>query len=374
MQMLIRLRPSTRSEPTHVTIDARMIAHSGIGTYIRGVLPHLIASLTGWRFSLLGDAEALQPFALEPRVRVIECRAPIYSLREQVAVARRIPDDSTVFWAPHYNVPLLCRIPLVVTVHDLAHLRLAEYATPVRRGYARAMLHAVRRRAAVMFVSDFTRKEFETLIGTPSRRHETIHPGLSADWLASSVPPASSTIPSPYFAFVGNAKPHKGLGVLLDAFLEVRDELGAKLIVMGATDGFRTGDKSTIKRLQITPGVVLAGQVDIAHLRAHLRGARALVLPSVYEGFGFPPLEAMAVGCPAIVARAGSLPEVCGDAAAYFSPANTGELAGVMRQVVRDNELRQRLVRRGTERAQGFRAERTAARIGAIISSVAGNG
>src|SRR5205085_4631309 len=129
------------------------------------------------------------------------------------------------------------------------------------------------------------------------------------------------------FLYVGNAKPHKGLGTLLRAFDTLRSELNARLVLIGQTHELRTADDLAFEAMSNAPSVQIIADASPAELRSEMRSATALVHPSSYEGFGLPPLEAMALGCPAIVARAASLPEVCGDAAEYFPPGDADKLA-----------------------------------------------
>ena len=341
-----------------------MIRSGGIGTYLRGLIPRIMEQHPDWHYSLLGNPDVLR--AAAPRAALIRCDAPIYSIAEQWALARTIPADTSVFWAPHYNVPLFCRAPIVVTVHDLAHLRLPEYGG-VRRAYATAMFQYIRRRAAaVVFVSDFTRSEFQSLVGRSFAQTETIYGGLLPD-LTSFDPSAPPPAARPYLVYVGNSKPHKNLGTLLDAFADVRRTIEVRLVMIGQTTGLRTRDDRNVERLRAAEGVVVLGAVTDADLRSCIAQAAALVLPSVYEGFGLPPLEAMALGCPAIVARAASLPEICGDAALFFDPLNPAELAAAMRRMLTDEAFREDLVQRGHDRAGHFSLDEGARRIGVVL-------
>lgn len=348
-----------------------MTGHGGIGTYIRTIVPALIDLRHEWTFSILGDAGELRDL-IPGSARFIACEAPIYGIQEQVALARAIPRDTTVFWAPHYNIPVFRRLRMVVTVHDLAHLRLPEYDTPARRLYARAMFQHIRRRAAaIVFVSEFSRGEFVSLVGTPRGRSAVVHTGIPvqhSDTSRTTVAP----IQPPYFVYVGNAKPHKNLGTLLDAFDQLRRSADVRLAVIGQTENLRTADDSAIRRLKSTSGVSVLGAVTSEQLVAYLRSATALVFPSLYEGFGLPPLEAMALGCPAIVARSASLPEICGDAATYFDPMNSGALCAVMRRLIEEPSLRADLVAKGRQWVRRFDVRETAGAVAGIIASAAG--
>ena len=108
----------------NIAIDLRMLTASGIGTYLQNLIPRIIDMPTGWKFSLMGRAAEINNFewAKQPLVDVIDCQAPIYSLKEQYEIFFKIPRDTDVFWSPHYNIPLLYRGKLLVTIHDVIHL------------------------------------------------------------------------------------------------------------------------------------------------------------------------------------------------------------------------------------------------------------
>ena len=311
-------------DPAHVTIDARMLPLSGIGTYIREVVPRVVARWRGARFTLLGHIESLRTLVPSDRANHVRCTAPIYSIAEQVSVLRAIPGDATLFWAPHYNVPLLYRGRMAVTVHDVNHLALPQGSLP-RRVYARTLFAAVRRKAAlVMFDSEFTRSEFERRVGTPARA-QVVTLGVAEPWFHLAEPTVSET---PFFLYVGNVKPHKNLPRLLEAFGMVAAHLPHRLVIVGRRDGLLTADRDA-ERLATALGdrVEFTGHLEHADLEKRVAACDALVLPSLYEGFGLPPLEALAAGRAVAVSRGSSLPEVCGPEADYFDPTNTSSIA-----------------------------------------------
>lgn len=357
----------------HVAVDVRMAADSGIGTYIRNVVPRVAALEPDWTFTLLGHARALETseWARFPSARMVHCGAPIYSIREQLELVARTPRTATIFWSPHYNIPLLVRQPLVVTVHDLAHLRLPEHTHSIARSlYARSLFAAVRRRARVVIcVSAFSRSEFNALVGEPRGISETVHNGVDESWFADD-DGGPSPVEGRYFLVVGNLKPHKNVRVVLEAMRQLDQDV--KLVLVGRTDGMRTVDTSLGEALgALGPRVALRGEVREEELRRYVRNATALVLASTYEGFGLPPLEAMACGTPALVSRAASLPEVCGDAAVYFDPADAAGLATAMRRVLTDAALRDSLAAQGRAHARTFQWSRTAERVRQLLTHAA---
>jgi glycosyltransferase involved in cell wall biosynthesis len=347
----------------HVAIDARMAFAAGIGRCIRNLVPEVAGAEPQWRFTLLGDRRALgaAAWASAANIAHVDSRAPIYSAREQWRLWRDTPASSDVFWAPHYNVPMLLRKPLVVTVHDVAHLRLPEFtSSALRHSYARLLFNDVRRRAStIICVSDFSRAEFEALVGPVGGRAIVAHNGMEDAWFADDV--SQRPIVERYFLFVGGRRPHKNLGTLLRAF-EMLDDKTIRLVVIGDDAPTRTPDATVEALLKRLNGLVhRPTHVDDTALRAWMQHAEALVMPSFYEGFGFPPLEAMACGTPAIVSRAASLPEVCGNAALYFDPADATSLATQLRYTLNTPAARKALADAGRARARSFRWESSAA-------------
>jgi len=349
-----------RRRPPHIVVDARMLRHSGIGTYLRNLLPRVVARSPEWRFTVLGSSSALRqlPALAAPHVAVRECAAPIYSIREQLALPRAVPDDADLFWATHYVLPLALRssLPLLVTVHDVFHLAMPELAGgPLHRAYARYMFGEVKRRAAhLLFTTEFARGEFARLLGDDGPPCSIVPLGVTPDWLAAD---AGTTRPldAPYLLYVGNVKPHKNVATLVRAFGRLRDDVPHHLVVVGRLEGLRMRDDE-VRRLAATmpDRVHLVGEVDDAALSAWMRHADAFAFPSLYEGFGLPPLEAMVAGCPCLVARAASIPEVCGDAAHYCDPHRESDVADRLRELLTDQALRATLIARGRARAARF--------------------
>lgn len=350
----------------HVAVDVRMARDSGIGTYIRHILPRVIALRPEWTFTMLGSAADLDRLggAAHPNVEARECTARIYTIAEQVELVRKIPRTADLFWSPHYNIPVLHPGRIVVTVHDVLHLAMPQYVrNPAKRAYARLMFAAVRHRArGILTVSDFSRREYRRFVGAGGADPVVVHNGIAAEWFA--VPPATpgSAPARPYVVFVGNVKPHKNLGTLIRAFATLVADLPHDLVIAGRREGLRGPDPTVQGEADGLGGRVrFAGEISDTELRSLVAGATALVMPSLYEGFGLPPLEAMAVGCPALVARSASLPEVCGDAAMYCDPHDAADMGRALRTLLTDDALRAQLRARGRVHVRQYDWDRSAA-------------
>jgi len=170
---------------------------------------------------------------------------------------------------------------------------------------------------------------------------------------------------------VGNVKPHKNLGTLISAFKRIANRVAQDLVIVGKLSGFITSDAAVGQSAAILGDRIrLVGEVDPGLLEQFFIHADALVLPSLYEGFGLPPLEAMACGCPTIVARAGALPEVCGSASLYFNPTDPEELAATLLRVLTDEHVRLELRRQGSSHAAQFSWDRCAEQTLALIEEL----
>lgn len=337
-----------------IVIDARMIRSSGIGTIIANVSPRLIARNPDWRFQLLGSVEVLADFAWTQaaNVEVVPFTAPIFSIMEQVRFPVARLSQSNLLWSPNYQTPIRWKKKLLVNVNDMAHLVLPEMRnSAAKQIYARAMFSRIRRRAdAIAHISKFTADEFHRLVGQPRGLERVIHCGVDESWFAVS---KEKTRERPYVLFVGNVKQHKNLSRLLDAYDRIKADIPHDLVIAGRKEGFITDDNAVLNRVEAFGGrVSFTGYISDQAMKQLYGGADALVLPSLYEGFGLPPVEAMAAGVPALVSRAASLPEVCQDAALYCDPLDVADIAAQMERLLTVPALRETLTSRGRDRAR----------------------
>jgi glycosyltransferase involved in cell wall biosynthesis len=342
-----------------------MIEASGIGTYLKHLLPRVLRGLPEVRLCLLGNPSELLPldWTRDERVMVRKLWAGVYSPLEQVAVPRATPPETRLLWTPHINLPVLYRGTLLVTVHDAYYVNLRR---PVgtrwdKRIYTRLMMSALARRADfILTVSDFTRRELEAAFG-PARQPVRVVPnGVDESWFGVR---AEGERPHarPYVLYVGNLRPNKNVPGLLAAFELLLDSVAHDLVIAGRDFGLRLSPPVARTIGALGERVRFTGHLAEEELRRFYAHAEALVLPSFYEGFGLPPLEAMACGVPVAVSRRAALPEVCGDAAVYFDhPEDPADIAAGLERLLGDPALRRELVARGRERAREFTWERAA--------------
>lgn len=357
-----------------LTIDMRMVLAAGIGTYLRQLVPRVWQALPSFDLCLVGSAETLTRFkwAQRPSVTIVECGAPIYSMREQGELALKIPSQTALFWSPHYNIPLLFQGRLLVTVHDTFHLAMPQFVKGWhRRLYSRVMFRAVRSKATgIMCVSQFTKDQLLKYCPIGKQSVTVVHNGVDTSWLEVSPGPAPH--PNPYLLFVGSVKPHKNLSRLLEAFDRLLQRIPHDLIIIGRHEGFITGDALANERLSKHRRVTCVGEIDHDHelLRRFYAHADVLILPSLYESFGLPALEAAASGCPIVVSRVGGMPEVYGESALYCDPYDVNDIADKIFQMVTERELRRRHIDRGRAIASRYDWGQAAQQTSKLIQSL----
>lgn len=346
-----------------------MINASGIGTYIKNVIPLVINELNGVEITLLGNLKELE--IIDQKVNKIEFTSPIYSPAEQFYFLKKIPKETSLLWVPHINIPVFYRKKLLVTVHDVFHIANPDYVKGIHRKlYAKILYKSVRDHAdAIICVSEFTKKEFKKLLSHDKNNIYAIHNGVDPSWKNPSKTPKLQK--NPYLLVVGNVKPHKNLKNLMIAYKKVMDDIPHDLIIIGKKEGFRTGDNDILKIAEpLGSRVRFTGFVSDDELKQYYKSADALVFTSFYEGFGLPPLEAMASGCPVVSSNAASLPEVCGDAALYVNPYEPDDIADKIKLLVHDRNLREQLTAKGSKRVNLFSWEKSAKETSRVIERV----
>jgi glycosyltransferase involved in cell wall biosynthesis len=287
---------------------------------------------------------------------------------EQVTLPRLLRSRrAALVHSPDSFLPLRRDCPGVVTVHDLGFEQIpGEMRRTTDWKYKTLVPRATRSAELVICPSQFTANDVVARYGVPPDKVRVIPeaPALTASPGANE----TATVDGPYLLAVGDLRPKKNLPRLIEAYRMLRREgLPHRLLVAGADD---LGAGAMLRRQAGPEPVELLGFVDDARLDALLRGADALIVPSLYEGFGLVVLDAMARGCPTVLAREGALPETGGDAAAYFDPGDPSDIAAAMRTVVDDRAWRMRLREAGLARASEFSWERTAAETIAVYEEL----
>jgi glycosyltransferase involved in cell wall biosynthesis len=340
-----------------VTIDARWLS-TGIGTYTLGFMREL-AACGPIQIRALTMRENVERLSFVDSVEIVN--TPIYTLREQVDVPRAA--GRGLLHVPHYNVPLMYRGPLIVTIHDLTHVLDQQYARTLKgRIYAVPMLRAAARKAVHIFtVSHYTKGQIVKRLGVSDAKVTVAYNGVGAQFQPLDREQARSTIRAaynvarPFVLYLGNLKPHKNVAGLLRAFASSRElQRDVELLIVGDDAVGRDVHERQANEAGLAACVRFIPRVPAGHLTALYNAAEAVVLPSFEEGFGLPVVEAMACGTPVACSTAASLPEVAGDAAALFDPNDPEQIRDSILNVLRDGSMRERLRARGFEQARKF--------------------
>jgi glycosyltransferase involved in cell wall biosynthesis len=301
------------------------------------------------------------------RVQVMAPRRPLRGLAghlwEQFALPARVRG---LLWSPANSGPLAISRQ-VITIHDLSPLDGPQWFAPGFALWYRLLLPALARRSRrVLTHSTFCRERLIDRLGLPYEKIVVIPPGVdAAQFHPVDAAPlrARYSVAQRYLLFVGSLGPRKNLPVLLRAWRLLQAKFPAmELVIAGATSPIFPEDGQNPP-----PGVRFLGHVPEPELPALYSGAEALIMPSLYEGFGLPLLEAMACGAPVISSTAGGLTEAAGGAALLFDPLDSVALAGCVELVLCDTSLRESLRTKGFERAEGFPWRLTAERIWAVL-------
>ncbi|HKC57375.1 MAG TPA: glycosyltransferase family 1 protein [Vicinamibacterales bacterium] len=357
-----------------IAIDARKLHDFGIGTYIRNLLRHLSRIDRANEYVLLCHEPDMGVAAtLGPNFRAVLERARNYSVAEQVHVPWVLMREKpAVYHAPHYVLPFAVRCRSVVTIHDCIHLMFPQYLpNRAAHAYARgAMWSAARRSDRILTVSEASKRDILHFFNVPPEKISVVYNAIDERfWIE---PPEEEVervrerfqLHQRFVLYVGGIKPHKNLVRLIEAFAELRkgefEEL--KLLIIGDEISKAPALRRAVHIHKLHKHVRFLGFLPDETLAALYRLAAVFVFPSLYEGFGLPPLEAMASGTPVVTSNVSSLPEVAGDAAMLVDPYDVASIVAGMRRVLSDPALADEMRRKGLIRARDFSWERSVAR------------
>lgn len=356
----------------HLVINATELGRQrgGNESYITGVIDGLTALKPSTQITLL-TCDWGQPLYLPPGLRQVSLgpyrRLPFFLWQQTIALHRLQAD----WYLSNYFLPPLSSCRGAVVVHDLSFRAHPEYFPRTVAVYMNWLTGlAIRKAGCILTVSEFSRQELIQFYPVAHERVVVIPNGVDAGLqpLSDKVSQAAEQsilarygITPPYIFALGNIHPRKNLARLLDAYLGLPVKTEAlPSLVWGGLERWASGPLVDRAR---RAGVIMPGFIAPADLPTLYRQAEFLVYPSLYEGFGLPPVEAMACGTPVITSNTSSLPEVVGDAALTVDPTNTEEIAAAMAQLLADPSLRQRLRLAGLERAKRFSWQETARRL-----------
>jgi len=353
-----------------IGIDARPYGPGGVGRYSQKLITHLekIDRVNDYFVFLRKENfDLYQP--KNPRFHKVLADYSVYSLKEQIFLPFKLCQyhlDLVHF--PHFNAPLFYWAPFVVTIHDLIMSRFPSRGASTLnrvlfflkyRLYNQIIKHAVKKSIKIIAVSKFTAqdiKDYFKLSEQEAKKIKVIYEGVT-------IPQATETkidLLERFFLYIGNAYPHKNLKFLIKAFQEfLKKHPDFYLILVGNKDYFY---QRLIKKIS-NKNIIFTGFVPDNQLSNYYQQATAYIFPSLYEGFGLPPLEAMAYNLPVLSSKAASLPEVLGQAALYFDPGDERDLLNKMELIVDDQNLRDKLKSAGQEQIKKYSWQKMAQKI-----------
>lgn len=349
-----------------IAIDARKLHDFGIGTYIRNLLRGLAKIDQTTEYVLLCNRDDLAVAAsLGPNFRAVLESAGHYSITEQISIPLAVRRERVdLFHAPHYVLPALTPGPTVVTIHDCIHLMFPQYLKHrMAYAYARAsMWIAAHKSDRIFTVSEQSKRDILKFFNVPPEKI-VVTPNAIDDRF--SIEPSEEDVrrireryqlSHPYILYAGTIKPHKNLERLIEAFHYVRSQGRSELelLIIGDEISKLQALRRAVHKYKLHRSVRFHGYVPDKTLAVLYRLASVFVFPSLYEGFGLPPLEAMASGTPVVTSNVSSLPEVVGDAAVLVDPYSADAIADGILKVMHSAHLRAELRARGFARVQEY--------------------
>jgi len=367
-------------KPIHIGLNAHLLSlaetyrGAGINRYIHNLLTHLPLVDPDNRYTVfLGDRRFTSSDLALKLSRLPTHKPVVRIFWEQAVQPFALKKEGVdLLHALAFVTPLLSPCPSVVTIYDLGFLLYPESFKRSKRFYLSLFTRLSARRARrIIAISESTKRDVVHLLGVSPERVEVIYCGIEGafhpmpqDQVAAFR--SKRGLPERFILFVGTIEPRKNLTTLLEAYAmlrrDVRDqEIGNLHLVIGGAKGWFYQDVfARVEELGLEGEVMFPGYIPAGELPLWYNAAELFVYPSLYEGFGLPPLEAMACGTPVVASNTSALPEVVGEAGLTVDPLDVEGLAEAMRRVLGDEAFRQEMRERGLRRAEGFSWTKTA--------------
>lgn len=368
----------------YIDISAAVHGRAGLGRYAENLARALVAANSerfAFFFNRGGDVRTLKGLEDIP-VRTVSAGYKPWRMAvwlgqlARLNYGRLLPHAELYHATEHLLMPLR-HVPTLLTVHDLIFHRYPQHHKRLNYWYLNAAMPLYCRRAsAIIAVSQASKDDLVRLYGLDPAKITVIHEAAAPHFIPASPSEVASArarygLPDDYLLYVGTIEPRKNLDRLLEAVHQLRaDGEGVQLVIVGGKGWLYQSFFQRLEALDLGDAVRLSGYVPDADLPAVYSGARLVTLPSLYEGFGLPVLEAMACGAPVVCSNSSSLPEVGGDAARYFDPTDVAAMTDAIQIVWRDETLRETMRQDGLTRAAQFSWARVADETLAVYNQI----
>jgi glycosyltransferase involved in cell wall biosynthesis len=363
-----------------IGVDARLV------DYTTGGIARYTVQLLDGMAGQLADRETVAIRSTRSRVaapetlatETIYARTPPHHRWERFVLSWELRNaDLDVLHSPDFIPPRRGAWRSVITVHDLAFLRMPGLLTGASRRYYGSIRRAVTEADAIIAVSQATADDLIHLAGARPEKIHLVYEAPDPTLSPMTKPDAATAVETrfgitgPYVLFVGTLEPRKNIPALVEAFGQLRKDFPVRLVLAGRNGWLSEEIFASVKRQAEPDGVVFIEDFDASDLRSLYSGAEVLALPSLYEGFGLPAVEAMACGTPVFATTTGALPEVVGDAGVLIRPDDPVDIAQGLGWVLGNLQFREALVQKGLARAATFSWERAARETLAVYDAVA---
>jgi len=369
-----------------IGIDARIYGagFTGIGRYVHELISNLLEIDDKNEYVLFMNSPRYEEFNVpNGRVKKVLVNARHYSFAEQLRFWWMLRKENVdLMHFTHFNAPILYKRPSVVTIHDLTlHFYPGKKMTSLHRrlAYQLVMKSVTGHAAQVIAVSENTKKDLVELIKVPEEKIRVIYEGVNNEFKEITNKDVLTDIKKkygivkPYLLYTGVWRSHKNLVNLIKAFsyLKKDDNFDGQLVITGKEDPLYLEVRATIQDLGLEGDIVFTDMVPEEDLPALYSAAKLYVFPSLYEGFGLPPLEAMSCGTPVAASKAACIPEICGeDNAVFFDPYDPTDISDGVMKIWLNEELQKELVVKGRERIKKFSWKKMAREILKTYESV----
>lgn len=357
-----------------ILIDGRGIKNTGIGRYIENTLKELLVIDKNNQYLLLVKKEDSKDIRLKsPNLELVETEAEWFGVKEQTELLKVInAQKPDLVHFTNFNFPVAYKRKFVITIHDLTLLHFKNLrASVASRMYYRlkdqVMRNVVLRQGigkakAVIVPTEYVKEDVARTFKVRRNKIIVTYEAVDKNFYSPRVNLEKLGINKPFLLYVGNAYPHKNLERMILAFgrLTTKYLLDYQLVIAGNKDSFHENLEEAVTEANLLDRVVFTGFVTDQELAGLYKNASLYVFPSLSEGFGLPPLEAMAHDLPVVSSNATCLPEVLGDAAEYFDPKSISDMAKTMLKVLSDTELSSKLVKKGKKQIKKYNWRKTA--------------